>query len=376
MKSTLKGLFLLVYRFAIGREGQALGSYLPPMQSTDILIVGAGPAGLRAAELLARAGREVLVLERHPEVGPKTCGGGLSVHSAALLEGMGLPPGTGRGLLGAVSFCGEPPASFGGQRAVIRTVSRRELGAFQLGLAVRAGAMVRTATPAGAFDFPAHTLRVHETPIRYRVLIGADGGSSVVRHALGLPTPRELVAGEFNIPGLRRDDLFAAADSAALSSGYWWVFPHSDYTSVGAGAPKHQVRPDSLRAYVESRCRLLGIDPGDTPWEGAVIETSPVALNHADDVYLVGEAAGLVSALTAEGIYGALLSGEAVARRILDPEAPAPLLDTWRRTLRQHRAIARLAGHRLPREVVLRLLAAGMRQAATRRGVTRLLVGG
>lgn len=45
--------------------------------SVDIAIVG-GPAGLRAAQVLAAAGRDVLVIERQPHVGPKTCAGGLS----------------------------------------------------------------------------------------------------------------------------------------------------------------------------------------------------------------------------------------------------------------------------------------------------------
>ena len=42
------------------------------MESVEHLIVGGGPAGLRAAQVLAEAGREVLVLEKRAEIGPKT----------------------------------------------------------------------------------------------------------------------------------------------------------------------------------------------------------------------------------------------------------------------------------------------------------------
>ena len=53
------------------------------MEVVEHLILGAGPAGLRAAQVLAEAGREVLVLEKHAEVGPKTCAGGKSSRVAA-----------------------------------------------------------------------------------------------------------------------------------------------------------------------------------------------------------------------------------------------------------------------------------------------------
>ena len=36
------------------------------MQRTDILVVGAGPAGLTTAYMLAKAGRDVTVIERDP----------------------------------------------------------------------------------------------------------------------------------------------------------------------------------------------------------------------------------------------------------------------------------------------------------------------
>jgi flavin-dependent dehydrogenase len=48
------------------------------METVEHLIVGAGPAGLRAAQVLADAGREVLLVEKHPEIGPKVCAGGLT----------------------------------------------------------------------------------------------------------------------------------------------------------------------------------------------------------------------------------------------------------------------------------------------------------
>jgi len=50
------------------------------MEKHDVVIVGAGPAGLKVAELLGNAGKDVLVIERkrEKEIGEKTCAGGLT----------------------------------------------------------------------------------------------------------------------------------------------------------------------------------------------------------------------------------------------------------------------------------------------------------
>ena len=44
----------------------------------DVIIIGAGPAGLSAAKILAENGKTVLVLEKNKVIGPKVCAGGLT----------------------------------------------------------------------------------------------------------------------------------------------------------------------------------------------------------------------------------------------------------------------------------------------------------
>ena len=48
------------------------------MQPFDVLIVGAGPAGSFAAELLAQGGKRVALFDGRPEGEPKACGGGVT----------------------------------------------------------------------------------------------------------------------------------------------------------------------------------------------------------------------------------------------------------------------------------------------------------
>jgi geranylgeranyl reductase family protein len=341
------------------------------VEAVEHLILGAGPAGLRAAQVLADAGREVLVLERHAEVGPKTCAGGLTLKTVRELEPLGLPPGAARRYVGHVAFTGGRPVALHPETTQIHTIARRELGRHQLAWARAAGAEVRAGTTATRLELAGRTVQAAGRTIRWRHLIGADGADSAVRRALGLPSPREYFAAEYNVPGLRAEPLRVECDPGALANGYFWVFPHDDYTSFGAVAPKHLVAPSTLRRYLDRRLDGLGIARRDVPFEGATLETAYHGCHFAGDVHLAGDAAGVVSSLTAEGIYAALVTGEEVARTILEPTAPIPKTDRWLLTKRRHDRLARWLARPGTRRWTLDTLA----RLARRPGLRRPLAG-
>jgi geranylgeranyl reductase len=151
------------------------------MESVEHLIVGAGPAGLRAAQVLAEAGREVLVLEKRLEIGPKTCAGGLTQKSVRELAGLGLPLDETLASVGHVAFAGGRAVALDAQATVVHTIARRELGRHQLAWARRAGAEVCGGMPASGIDLEHRTVRAGGRPLRWRHLVGADGADSAVR---------------------------------------------------------------------------------------------------------------------------------------------------------------------------------------------------
>lgn len=326
------------------------------MESVEHLIVGGGPAGLRAAQVLAESGREALVAEKRPEIGPKTCAGGLTTKTLALLRALGLPPEAGLGSVGWVAFGGGAPVVLDPELTHVVTIPRRELGRYQAAWARAAGADVRSGCAVRDLDLAARTAVVNGRRLRWRRLIGADGSDSAVRRALKLPHARLCFAAEYNVPGVRVEPLRVECDPA-LCGGYFWVFPHERYTSIGAVAAKSAVRPAALRAYVDERLARLGLGAHRAPFEGATLEIEFRGFHFAGDVHLVGDAAGVPSSLTAEGIYAALLTGEEVAREMLEPGYRSPRLARWLRVKRGHDRFAALLRYGAARAATLPMLA-------------------
>jgi flavin-dependent dehydrogenase len=327
------------------------------VETVEHLIVGAGPAGLRAAQVLAEARREVLVLEKRPEIGPKTCAGGLTLKTIRELRVLGLPPEASHRTVGHIAFTGGPAVTLDPERSVVHTIPRRELGQWQLRWARGAGAEVCAGTAARSIDLTMRTAQAGNRQLHWRHLIGADGADSAVRRALGLPSPREYFAAEYNVPVLRLEPLRVECDPGRLRNGYFWVFPHADYTSIGAVAAKQLVRPPALCRYLDSRVAELGVSLDGIPLEGATLEVEFRGVHFENGVHLVGDAAGVPSSLTAEGIYGALVSGEEVAREILEPRYPALKIRRWLRVKRRHDRLARVLGRKSAQRIVFPALA-------------------
>ena len=100
---------------------------------------------------------------------------------------------------------------------------------------------------------------------------------------------------------------------------YSWIFPHRDFTSIGMGGSTGKAA--LMRHRLDDLCEKLSIER--TRFEAARINIDYKGVVFGNR-FLAGDAAGIASGLTGEGIYQAIRSGEEVAKGIQNKEYTCP----------------------------------------------------
>lgn len=277
--------------------------------SYDVVIIGAGPGGLRCAYQLAQSKKSVLVLEKNRIIGPKVCAGGVRDADCERLE---IPE----------EFFGAEVDAFG-----YTTVDRAFLGQHQRAQLNLDNTTVRTGVRVT--EIRKHSLICDtEEEIAFNFLVGADGSTSLVRKHLGLLNRYVLLCLQCKIPReqfIFRDTIktLQYTHHQALSPWYIYIFPHKQYYIAGGGCGRGLMRPREIKA-----CLRQWITTLTTPDYTMKFEGFPIACDYQGHAFgnkfLVGDAAGFTCFATGEGIYQALVSGEEVAKTILNPSYESP----------------------------------------------------
>lgn len=306
----------------------------------DVVIVGGGPGGLHCGRILACNGVRVLILEKNTVIGRKVCAGGI----------------TWKGLIGRLpaelierSFCSQSIRTrmqnirVSSRNPLVATVNRYKLGSYMAEATQAAGADIITG--AHVFQIEDHAIlyrcqeQVHKVSFDY--LVGADGTMSRVRSALGLPVNYYGVGINYTVPKII-DNMEWNFASNAIGSGYTWIFPHSDSASIGGYTAMASHRISKLNEYIcrwaaEKKIDLCNIRP----------QAEKISCDFRgwkfDNHFLVGDAAGVASALTGEGIFPAFISAEAAANTIIDRDYDAHALKVVLKKHRKHSFMHRLA---------------------------------
>jgi geranylgeranyl reductase family protein len=326
-------------------------------RSLDLLVVGAGPAGIATAITASERGLDVVVVDAATFPRDKTCGDGLTAGALRLIERLGLPraalgPSTYESVAEAMLLSPSGrrvslPMPTDGEHAGV--VPRLLLDAALVDLARARGIEVHEATTVDALTPVAHGVRVTtttETEHIARFVVAADGHFSSVRRAWqpsAGPALGEWHAARQYFSGVHDRRLWVAFEQDLLP-GYFWVFPlPGGRANVGFGVLRDGRKGHELKALwadLLQRPVLLDILGPDAVAEDRLrawpIPTRYDPASLADGrVLFVGDAAAVVDPMTGEGIAQAIETGMLAAAAIADgdPLDPGSTGDRYRRTV-------------------------------------------
>jgi len=321
------------------------------MRSADVVVVGAGPAGAAAAVTLARAGREVVVVDKARFPRDKICGDGLTAGALRLLEDLGLDPGAVPSWQRVDDVVVRGPSGhevtfpLPRQRGTYAAVARRtDLDAALVELARGAGAKVLdghacTGVVEGDGEVTATVEGVGDVSAAF--LVAADGMWSPVRKHLGLATPG--YRGEwhafrqyFTDVGPRAASELVVWFEPDLLPGYAWSFPlPGNRANVGFGIQRGgkvarvqdmaAIWPELL-ARPHVRAVLGEAARPESPHRAWPIPARiDAAVLTGRRTMFVGDAATATDPMTGEGIGQALLTGLLAAEAVVGhgPDAAA-----------------------------------------------------
>jgi menaquinone-9 beta-reductase len=309
----------------------------------QVVIVGAGPAGLACAKILSQNGIRTLVVEKKVIIGPKVCAGGLTWGGFAgkipenLIE-RSFPIQHVRTQLQDISVKSSEP--------IIVTVNREKLGQFMLEQARACGTEILPATRVK--DISDHSLvlqHMHDNQqrqVQFNFLVGADGSNSLVRRYLALRTSRMGIGINFQIPG-EKDKMEWHLNNSFFRNGYGWIFPHRESVSVGAYVDRSVMKAHILKNNLIHWAKGRGIQLADKSCGAECVNFDYQGWDFGH-IFLAGDAAGLASALTGEGIYPAIVSGEMVAQKIIDPNCDLTPINRLIKNQKSHLCLMNLTG--------------------------------
>ena len=299
----------------------------------DIIVVGAGPGGTMLATLLARAGKDVLLIERQAIADKrKLCGGVILASGMRLLDSVHgkrfVKKLDGVHLQGMRVLYGEnettiPYGAFACPRENLdrllaeRYVKKRGL--------LRKGGLLVDKLDVRSVDEAAHEVLARDVwtggigrldsdfRISYDTLVAADGAASRIRALVTGARPQTHICFAAATEPLAGPPVLTQRTYSRIAGSCWHIPQGKQAVIGGLFLPEPtQVEPDEQKALIEAFATALGLPRPEL--RGAPVTTgTDICLRSAGGTYFVGDAAGLIEPALAAGIHLALTSAAALA---------------------------------------------------------------
>lgn len=306
----------------------------------DVIVVGAGPAGSTAAIYLAEEGHDVLLMDKDHFPRDKACGGGVVRHvlrfdfMAPLIQDCSLGECRAHRSYDPTM---KHSVEYRSDQVLFYNVMRRDFDfalverARKCGAEVEEGAFVKKVRlhPDGIL------VQTRDGEFSAKAVIGAAGVfdpvARYVRRSEGLPDwgkdeishliVENFAVDESFIHDVYGQDYMSIFHHGFRKSVYAWVFPKRGILNIGYW-PRPGAEVDlhaELDAYIQ-HLRVEGLVPegleSSSPSGGSLPVSGPMEITYTPRALVVGDAAGMVSPLTGEGIYYAMESGRMAAKTL------------------------------------------------------------
>ncbi|RDE11877.1 MAG: hypothetical protein C4K47_09265 [Candidatus Thorarchaeota archaeon] len=300
--------------------------------NSDVVIAGAGPAGLIAAEQASRYGLKAVLLEKHAAVTDSLMGELVTDKALRLLRikpdsecvtnkfnrivGESLDTGAhiavDRGLLGSSYLLDE-------DKVQLLLSNRATSNGAQFVFKARADSVVKQGDQVVGVRYN------QDQTVRAGLTVGADGSFSRISSTAGFTHPKWLLSYgyRFKLADCRIDDpntaYFYVGRDVGL--GYLWLYPRSrTETNLGIGRvpssknnwnalpPMKDVLQKYIREHLGPNARIVNVNGGVVPCAGLIPKFTGAG------VALCGNSAGQVSSIVGGGVTTCLHAGALLAR--------------------------------------------------------------
>jgi flavin-dependent dehydrogenase len=299
------------------------------MDSCDVLIAVAGPAGSSCAWALRNAGLHTVILDKRVFPRDKVCGGWIT---PAVLEELKITPedyAHGRVFQPITGFrtrsMGGPEILTDYGRPISYGIRRIEFDDFLLR---RSGARMMEGTPLKSLKRSARGWVVNEQ-IEAQLVVGAGGHFCPVAHSLGAGARKEVAVAAQETEFEMNAEQFAGCSIqgeipelyfCSDMKGYGWCFRKGNFLNIGLGRLDQHSLPEHVARFVSFLREINRISfelPSGMLGHAYLIYRETKRKLIDDGVLLIGDAAGLAYSQSGEGIRTAVESGLLAAKAIV-----------------------------------------------------------
>lgn len=270
----------------------------------DYVIVGGGLAGAMLGYLLKKNGHEVIILEKLLlSKKAKLCGGIITPKTYSLLIAEFPKEDIDNIIKARFENCkvtDEEKIQL--DNIDIKIVDRKKLDDYILNQYINLDGQVIQDCKIENIDLNNNTIICNNNEYTFKYLIGADGTLSYVRKIL----TGKIQNKNFALESFQNttNDVEFTIEFKGSYKGYNWLIPMKEEVCFGTGNIGKEVNIEGIFEELADRYNF------ERDKKGAFLPTGDDILLNKGNVYLIGDAAGLISPITGEGIFYALYSAK------------------------------------------------------------------